>query len=69
MPPLVDWTLQTGAGGQDAKQDFVDGPKRPAYCENATQFYGAPRLRRTFYPPSLPMEAEKSTHATSCRLQ
>ena len=27
-----------GSGGQDAKQDYIDGPLRPAFCANASLF-------------------------------
>lgn len=35
---------QIGGGGQDAKQDYVDGPLRPPYCSNASSFYVSPDL-------------------------
>ena len=31
-------TPQVGSGGQDAKQDYIDGPLRPAFCANASLF-------------------------------
>lgn len=36
--PWTSSNPQVGSGGQDAKQDYIDGPLRPAFCANASLF-------------------------------
>ena len=52
-----------GSGGQDAKQDYIDGPLRPTYCSNASAF---PVNYETWYPAYKTVGADPAQD--SCRI-